>query len=190
MRVLMIVAASLLGVAYAGVGRLTASEEANIISIFKRACNGAGPEEQNIGGMRVYCKKGPGETNHRETHEVTVKPEPGSAQAVFVEPPPANYQHDVIIRTQPGEGDETKVYVLPQQATHTINPKVIRPPGTHSKPTVYFLNGGNGGGRSGSSSSSGFNPNSIQGEYIPSSSQPIQNSYGTPEVIQSVRGYN
>ncbi|CAL8128668.1 unnamed protein product [Orchesella dallaii] len=182
MRTLLLLAASL-GVAYAGVGQLSPSEEADALSLFNRLCNGRGSEGQDIGGTLVYCKRGPGEISESQNHRVRVPGSQGKAQAVFVQPPPARYHHNVDIVSEGGEGGRTKIYVLPQQATHTVTPNILPQPGTQTKPIVYFL-GGNGGGRSGgggggSSGSSGFNSNSLGG------------SYGAPEIIQSVRnGYN
>jgi len=181
MRTFLVLAAAL-GVAYAGVGQLSPSEEAEALNLFDRLCNGYNAEGQDIGGTRVYCKRASGETSQTTNHRVTVPGQNGQGQTVFVQPPPARYQHNVDIVSEGGEGGRTKIYVLPQQATHTVTPNVVTNPGTQTKPVVYFLKGGSSSGSS----------NSIRG----GSSGSVGNSYGAPEVIQQVRyappvrGYN
>jgi len=141
--------ASCLGVALAGVGHLSPSEEADILHLFEKLCNGYGSEGQDIGWTRVYCKRGSGEITETKHHQVNVPGSSGQAQTVFVQPPPARYHHKVEVISGGGQGGQTKIYVLPQTATHHVTPKVQTHPGTQVKPVVYFLKGG---------SSSGYGP--------------------------------
>ncbi|ODM97736.1 hypothetical protein Ocin01_08945 [Orchesella cincta] len=172
MRTFLILAAAF-GVAYAGVRELTPSEEADALDLFNRLCSGYGSDGQDVGGTRVYCKRANGEINESQNHR----------------PPPARYQHNVEIVSEGGEGGQTKIYVLPQQATHTVTPNVQQNPGSQTKPVVYFLKGG-----SSSSSVRGQDPGygapppppQIRDSYgAPPQAQPVlRSSYGAPEVNQ------
>ncbi|CAL8128673.1 unnamed protein product [Orchesella dallaii] len=171
---------SILGVVYAGVGQLSPNEEAEAINLFNNLCSGYGSDGQDIGGSRVYCKRGSGEITESQNHRLNVQGQSGLGQTVFVQPPPARYHHNVEILSDGGPGGQTKIYVLPQEATHSITPNVQQGHVTQSKPVVYFLNG---------RSSSSSNSNSIRGGYgsPPSSSQQIREGYGASQVIQPVR---
>ncbi|ODM97733.1 hypothetical protein Ocin01_08946 [Orchesella cincta] len=139
-----LILASALGVAYAG---------------------GYGADGQDVGWTRVYCKRGNGEITENTNHRVNVPGSSGQAQTVFIQPPPARYNHNVEIWSGGNQGGQTKIYVLPQKATHTVTPNVQKTPGTQVKPVVYFLNKG------GSSSSSN--------SYGPPANVPPSN-YGAP----------
>jgi len=172
MRTLLIIA-SVIGVAYAGVGQLSLSEEQDALNLFNRLCSGYGSDGQDLGGTRVYCKRGQGEITETQNHRVTVPGSSGQSQTVFVQPPSVRYVHTVDIVSSGGQGTQTKIYVLPQKATHTINPNVQQRPGSQVKPVVYFLKGG----ISSSSSSGGYGPSSGYGP--PQQTQPPQ-GYGPP----------
>ncbi|CAL8128647.1 unnamed protein product [Orchesella dallaii] len=167
-----LILASALGVAYAGVGQLSPSEEADALNLFDRLCSGYGAEGQDIGGTLVYCKRASGEISETRNHRVNVPGQNGQSQTVFIQPPPARYQHNVEIVSDGNQGGQTKIYVLPQQASHTINPQIQQNPGTQSKPVVYFLKGGNS------------NSGSVRSDYgapAPPPPQPIlRESYGAP----------
>ncbi|CAL8128672.1 unnamed protein product [Orchesella dallaii] len=168
----LVVFASVLAVGYAGVGQLNPNEEAEALRLFNSICGG-GSEGQNIGGSTVYCKRAPGEINESRNHRVRVSGQSGNNQAVFIQPPPARYHHNVDIISGGGPDDRTKIYVLPQQATHTINANFEQTPGGQNKPVVYFLRGGN--------SESG----SIRGPSFDRQSQPspiIRESSGAPSA--------
>jgi len=175
-----LILASALGVAYAGVGQLSPSEEQDALALFDRLCSGYGAEGQDIGGTRVYCKRASGEITETQNHRVNVPGQNGQGQTVFIQPPPARYQHNVEIVSDGGQGGQTKIYVLPQQATHTVTPNVVTNPGTQTKPVVYFLRGG-----SSSSSVRGAEPG--YGAPAPPPAQPIlRDSYGAPPPAQPV----
>ncbi|ODM97734.1 hypothetical protein Ocin01_08947 [Orchesella cincta] len=164
MRTFLIFAAAF-GVAYAGVGVLSPSEEAEALQLFAKLCSGYGSDGQDIGWTRVYCKRGSGEITENTNHKVNVPGSSGQAQTVFIQPPPARYHHNVEIWSGGNQGGQTKIYVLPQKATHTVTPNVQKTPGTQVKPVVYFLNNG------ASSTSTGYGP---------PSKQPSAPSYGSP----------
>ncbi|CAL8128650.1 unnamed protein product [Orchesella dallaii] len=163
------VIASILGVAYAGVGHLSPSEEADALQLFHKICSGYGSEGagQDLGWTRVYCKKASGVITESQNHMVKVPGQSGQAQTVFVQPPPARYHHKVEIVSDGGQGGQTKIYVLPQTATHTVHAKGHIKPGTQVKPVVYFLKGGS------SSNPGGYGP----------PQQPSPPEYGPPAVL-------
>ncbi|CAL8100386.1 unnamed protein product [Orchesella dallaii] len=175
MRTLLILA-SALGVAYAGVGTLSPSEEAEALQLFARLCSGYGAEGQDIGGTLVYCKRGKDDRTERLNHNVNVQDntrQPG--QVVFVQPPPVRYQHRVLVQGQGAQGQQTKVYVLPQQASHDLSADYRGGQVNAVKPVVYFLKGGESGGSSGY----GAPTRQIETSYGSPSSQPGAN-YGAP----------
>ncbi|CAL8128649.1 unnamed protein product [Orchesella dallaii] len=153
------------GAAYArpGVGHLSPSEEAEILNLYGKLCSGYGSDGQDLGWTRVYCKRAGGEITESTNHRVNVPGQSGQGQTVFVQPPSARYHHNVEIVSDGGQGGQTKIYVLPQTATHTVTPNVHSKPGTQVKPVVYFLKGG-------SSSSNSYGP----------PQQPSQPGYGAP----------
>ncbi|CAL8128648.1 unnamed protein product [Orchesella dallaii] len=170
------VIATLLGVAYAGVGHLSPSEEAEVLILFHKLCSGYGSEVngQDLGWARVYCKRASGVITESQTHKVKVPGLSGQAQTVFVQPPPVRYHHNVEIVSDGGQGGQTKIYVLPQTATHTVHAKGHIKPGTQVKPVVYFLKGGS---------------SSISGGYG-TPQQPFQPGYGmTPPPPAAHVGY-
>lgn len=165
------VLASVLGVAYAGVGTLSPQEEADALQLFERLCSGYGSEQgTDIGGTLVYCKRAQGGRQETLNHNVNVQDTsraPG--QVVFVQPPPVRYQHRVLVQGSGSQGQQTKVYVLPQQATHELTADYRGQSATPVKPTVYFLKGDGS-----SSSSTGYGP-------PPSNPAPQPNpGYGAP----------
>jgi len=159
-----------LGVAYGrpGVGHLSPSEEAEALHLFNKLCSGYGSDGQDLGWTKVYCKRASGEITESTNHRVNLPGQSGQAQTVFVQPPPARYHHNVEVISGGGQGGQTKIYVLPQTATHHVTPKVHQTPGTQVKPVVYFLKGG----------SSSHNSNSY-GPPPPSQPNP---GYGVPET--------
>jgi len=175
MRTLLIIA-YVIGVAYAGVGQLSLSEEQDALNLFNRLCSGYGSDGQDIGGTRVFCKRGQGEITETQNHRVTVPGSSGQSQTVFVQPPSVRYVHTVDIVSSGGQGTQTKIYVLPQTSTHTINPNIQQRPGSQVKPVVYFLKGGISSGSS-------------SGGYGPPANQPPSSGYGPPQQTQPPQGY-
>ncbi|CAL8128679.1 unnamed protein product [Orchesella dallaii] len=203
----LLIFASALSIAYAGVGTLSPSEEAEALNLFNRLCNGYNSEGQVVGGTRVYCKRGSGEISESRNHRVSIPGQSGSGQTVFIQPPAARYHHNVEIVAGGGEGDRTKIYVLPQQATHTINPNIQQTPGTQNKPVVYFLKGGSSSGSSSGSNQGSYGPppsNTNYGappskpnygappsqtNYGPPASKPVGGAYGAPAVKPAQGSY-
>jgi len=166
-----LVIASLLGVAYAGVGTLSPQEEAEALQLFERLCSGYGAEGQDIGGTLVYCKRGNQDRQETLSHNVNVQDDSRTpAQVVFVQPPPVRYQHRVLVQGSGAQGQQTKVYVLPQQATHELSADYRGQQAAPVKPTVYFLKGGDSSGSPPPPSSYG----------PPTQPQQPQQPYGAP----------
>lgn len=124
-------------------GTLSPQEEADALQLFQRLCSGYGSEGgQDIGGMLVYCKRGNGDRQETLNHNVNVQDTSRQpAQVVFVQPPPVRYQHRVLVQGSGAQGQQTKVYVLPQQATHQLSADYRGQQAVAVKPTVYFLKG-------------------------------------------------
>lgn len=102
-------------------GTLSPQEEAEALQLFQRLCSGYGAEGQDIGGTLVYCKRANGDRQETLNHNVNVQDSSRPpAQVVFVQPPPVRYQHRVLVQGSAGQGQQTKVYVLPQKATHEL----------------------------------------------------------------------
>lgn len=174
----------MLGVAYAGVGNLTPQEEAEALKMFERLCSGYGAEGQDIGGVLVYCKRGPGDRQEVLNHNVNVQDNTKQpAQVVFVQPPPVRYTHRVWVQGQGAQGQQTKVYVLPQQATHELTADYKGQQAQAVKPTVYFLKGDSNGGY-GPAQPPPSNYGPPPSNYGPPPSAP-SNNYGAPPSAPS-----
>jgi len=181
----LLVIASVLGVAYAGVGTLSPQEEAEALQLFERLCSGYGAEGQDVGGTLVYCKRGNDDRQETLNHNVNVQDtSKGQAQVVFVQPPPVRYQHRVLVQGSGAQGQQTKVYVLPQKATHELSADYRGQQAAPVKPTVYFLKGGDSASKP---PAYGAPPPS---SYGPPQQQAPGNSYGAPPQGGNNNGYS
>lgn len=131
-----------ISVSQAGVGVLSPQDEANALQLFHSMC-AQGGGGGDYGEYRVWCKSS-GQDYQEEvlTHQVHVPQ--GAAtpgQIVFVQAPPISYRHNIQLSGAPGGQQSSKIYVLPQKATHSIE-ATYRPGGNpgSAKPQVFFLN--------------------------------------------------
>jgi hypothetical protein len=130
--------------AHAGVRELNNREEQDALQLYLRVCGqGQGAEgSRNIDGFNIHCKS-PRQQVVQEVlnHQVNVQGSPNQQQdIVFVQPPAVNYQHNLQLNGSPGQGGQTKIYVLPQQANHQLATNFNLGQITRSKPEVHFLN--------------------------------------------------
>jgi len=160
MRALLILStACLLAPAFAGVRELSPQEEAEALQLFSQIC-GSGSEGTNLGDTLVYCKRAKGDLQETLNHQVQVNGNSaGQNQVVFVQPPPVKYLHRVAITGQGAQGQQAKIYVLPQKATHELQAQYQGGATQAQKPVVYFLKGNNNGGNNGGNNNGGYPDN-------------------------------
>jgi len=196
MKVLLILStACLFAPALAGVRELSPQEEQEALQLFAQIC-GQGSEGSRLGDTLVYCKRARGDLQETLNHQVQVDGNaPGQSQVVFVQPPPVKYLHRVAITGQGAQGQQAKIYVLPQKATHELQAQYQGGATQAQKPVVYFLkgnpNGGNNGGNNNGGNNGGYpdNSGSNGGGYQRQQAAPAP---GVVNFVQPVRssGYN
>jgi len=169
MKVLLVLA-SLMAVAYAGVGVLTAREEAEAVRLYQLYCAGTS-DQGSDGSTFVYCKRSREDTSENLQHTINVQPPPEAPrQVVFVQPPSTQYRHNVVINGEAGQQQKTTIYVLPQKNSHVLDYTDNRPPGgTPIKPSLFFLKNNPGEAESDIGAQPGSPP---PGGYLPPKSEP------------------
>ncbi|CAL8128072.1 unnamed protein product [Orchesella dallaii] len=179
----LLVLVSVFGAAFAGVGILTPREEAEVLQLYRTHCGGWGSSGQEHGWGSIHCKRSPEELTQTAHYNVRVPGSSGGAQTIFVQPPAVRYNHRVQIQGSGGAGSQTKVYVLPQKATHQLTSDFRPGQNGEAKTQVFFLKGDNSNSVSGGSGGGGYgapaNQSPPQGNYGPPPNQTPQN-YGPP----------
>lgn len=120
--------------------------------MFEQICSSGGNSPQD-GNTRYYCKLADGAVTRTLDHNKEVNGANSPRQVVFIRPPSYNYVHNVNLRGNPGQPQQTEIYVLPSNADHNVNlnPDIRTAEG--SKPSVSFLTSDQSGGQQGGSNS-------------------------------------
>jgi len=92
--------------------------------------------------FNIHCKSATEDYWDTIKHKVVVPQGPPSpGQILFVSPPAVHYKHQIWLnQNEVGNGQKTKIYVLPQKASHQIQTH-FKPSDavTPNKPSVFFL---------------------------------------------------
>ncbi|CAL8098520.1 unnamed protein product [Orchesella dallaii] len=135
----LLVLASLLSVTFAGVGRLSSAEEDEVLNVYRRACGrgGSSSEPVEVNGRWIFCKEGPQLPPKTTTIVKPITFQPPKPISVFINRPPQTVVHQVTV-TGEHPGQDTKIYVLPQQQESQVDVQ-SDVKSNKQKPVVFFI---------------------------------------------------